>query len=82
MSGYISPPKRPKLLTKAELRATIAGLEERNMSTKGEPKQLSMRLARAMLKEIEYTELAKKDQEKVTAAEETLRRSPLPIFVG
>ena len=35
-----------------------------------------------MLKEIEYTELAKKDQEKVTAAEETLRRSPLPIFVG
>ena len=56
MSGYISPPKRPKLLTKAELRATIAGLEERNMSTKGEPKQLSMRLARAMLKEIEYEE--------------------------
>lgn len=37
---------------------------------------------RDMLKEIEYTELAKKDQEKVTAAEETLRRSPLPIFVG
>jgi hypothetical protein len=35
-----------------------------------------------MLKEIEYTELAKKDQEKVAAAEETLRRSPLPIFVG
>lgn len=35
-----------------------------------------------MLKEIEYTELAKKEQEKVTAAEETLRRSPLPIFVG
>jgi hypothetical protein len=35
-----------------------------------------------MLKEIEYTELSKKDQEKVTAAEETLRRSPLPIFVG
>ena len=35
-----------------------------------------------MLKEIEYPELAKKDQEKVTAAEETLRRSPLPIFVG
>ena len=56
MSGYISPPKRPKLLTKAELRSTIAGLEERNMSTKGEPKQLSMRLARAMLKEIEYEE--------------------------
>jgi hypothetical protein len=35
-----------------------------------------------MLKEIEYPELAKKDQEKVTAAEETLRRTPLPIFVG
>ena len=35
-----------------------------------------------MLKEIEYPELAKKDQEKVTAAEETLRRVPLPIFVG
>ena len=35
-----------------------------------------------MLKEIEYPELAKKDQEKVVAAEETLRRSPLPIFVG
>ena len=35
-----------------------------------------------MLKEIEYTELARKDQEKVSAAEETLRRTPLPIFVG
>jgi len=35
-----------------------------------------------MLKEIEYVELAKKEQEKVTAAEETLRRVPLPIFVG
>ena len=35
-----------------------------------------------MLKEIEYTELAKKDQEKVVATEETLRRVPLPIFVG
>jgi len=35
-----------------------------------------------MLKEIEYTELARKDQEKVASAEETLRRSPLPIFVG
>jgi hypothetical protein len=54
MSGYISPPVRAKLLTKAELRETVAGLEERNMSTKGEPNQLSMRLARAMLKEIEY----------------------------
>lgn len=35
-----------------------------------------------ILKEVEYPELAKKDQEKVTAAEETMRRSPLPIFVG
>ena len=35
-----------------------------------------------MLKEIEYSALAKEDQEMVTAAEETLRRSPLPIFVG
>ena len=35
-----------------------------------------------MLKEIEYTELARKDQEKVSATEETLRRTPLPIFVG
>jgi len=35
-----------------------------------------------ILKEVEYPELAKKDQEKTTAAEETLRRSPLPIFVG
>jgi hypothetical protein len=37
---------------------------------------------RDMLKEVEYPELAKKDQEKVAAAEDTLRRSPLPIFVG
>lgn len=35
-----------------------------------------------ILKEVEYPELAKKDQEKISAAEETLRRSPLPIFVG
>ena len=35
-----------------------------------------------MLKETEYKELAKGDQEKVTAVEESLRRSPLPIFVG
>ena len=56
MSGYISPPVRAKLLTKAELRATIAGLEERNMSTVGEPKQLTVRLAREMLKEIEHDE--------------------------
>ena len=56
MSGYISPPVRAKLLTKAELRATIAGLEERNMSTVGEPQQLTLRLAREMLKEIEHDE--------------------------
>ncbi len=56
MSGYISPPFRAKLLTKAELRATIAGLEERNMSTVGEPQQLTVRLAREMLKEIEHDE--------------------------
>jgi hypothetical protein len=35
-----------------------------------------------MLQNTEYAELAKKDQEKVAAAEETLRRSPLPIYVG
>jgi hypothetical protein len=35
-----------------------------------------------MLKEVEYPALAKEDQEMVAAAEETLRRSPLPIFVG
>ncbi len=35
-----------------------------------------------MLQNTEYTELAKNDQEKVAAAEETMRRSPLPIYVG
>jgi len=35
-----------------------------------------------MLKEIEYSSLAKQDQEMVSSAEEALRRSPLPIFVG
>ena len=35
-----------------------------------------------MLKEVEYTQLAKDDQEKATAAAETFRYSPLPIFVG
>ena len=35
-----------------------------------------------ILKEVEYVELAKQDQEKVTATEETLKRVPLPIFVG
>jgi len=35
-----------------------------------------------MLEQTEYKELVKGDQEKVAAVEETLRRSPLPIFVG
>jgi len=48
---------------------------------KEEQQQLRDKLTE-VLKEVEYPELAKKDQEKVTAAEETLRRSPLPIFVG
>lgn len=48
---------------------------------KEEQQQLKDKLME-ILKEVEYPELAKKDQEKVTAAEETLRRSPLPIFVG
>jgi hypothetical protein len=48
---------------------------------KEEQRELKDKLSET-LKEIEYNELAKKDQEKVTAAEETLRRSPLPIFVG
>ena len=48
---------------------------------KEEQQQLKDKLME-ILKEIEYPELAKKDQEKATAAEETLRRSPLPIFVG
>jgi hypothetical protein len=46
-----------------------------------EKDELRQKLA-DMLKEIEYPELAKKDQEKVAAVEETLRRSPLPIFIG
>lgn len=48
---------------------------------KEEQQQLKDKLME-ILKEVEYPELAKKDQEKVTAAEETMRRSPLPIFVG
>jgi hypothetical protein len=35
-----------------------------------------------MLKEMEYTALIKQDQEKATAAAETFKYSPLPIFVG
>ena len=34
------------------------------------------------LKEMEYSELAKKDTEKATSAAETLKFAPLPIFVG
>ena len=37
---------------------------------------------REMLKEMEYTELAKNDSEKTEAAATTLKNSPLPIFVG
>ena len=48
---------------------------------KEEQQQLKDKLME-ILKEVEYPELAKKDKEKVEAAEETLRRSPLPIFVG
>tara|TARA_Y100000034_G_scaffold126984_1_gene179087 strand:+ start:560 stop:1756 length:1197 start_codon:yes stop_codon:yes gene_type:complete len=35
-----------------------------------------------MLKEMEYTELVKRDAEKTEAAATTLKGSPLPIFVG
>ena len=35
-----------------------------------------------MLKELEYTELVKRDSEKAEAAATTLKNSPLPIFVG
>lgn len=35
-----------------------------------------------MLKELEYTELVKRDSEKSEAAATTLKNSPLPIFVG
>ena len=37
---------------------------------------------RELLKEMEYAELAKLDQEKADASAATLRQSPLPIFVG
>ena len=37
---------------------------------------------RELLKEMEYAELAKIDQEKGEAAANTLKQSPLPIFVG
>ena len=37
---------------------------------------------RELLKEMEYVQLAKDDQEKATATADTLRYAPLPIFVG
>ena len=37
---------------------------------------------REMLKEMEYTELAKLDNEKADATANTFAKSPLPIFVG
>ena len=35
-----------------------------------------------MLKEMEYTELAKNDSERADATATTFKHSPLPIFVG
>lgn len=37
---------------------------------------------RELLKEMEYVELVKQDNEKATATAETFKQSPLPIFVG
>jgi hypothetical protein len=37
---------------------------------------------RELLKEMEYAELAKLDQEKADASAATLSKSPVPIFVG
>jgi len=48
---------------------------------KAEQDQLRDKL-RELLKEMEYAELTKLDQEKAVAAAETLKFSPLPIFVG
>jgi len=48
---------------------------------KEEQQQLKDKLSE-MLESTEYAELAKTDSEKVAAAEETLRRSPLAIYVG
>ena len=48
---------------------------------KAEQDQLRDKL-RELLKEMEYTELTKLDKEKATAAADTLRFAPLPIFVG
>tara|TARA_Y100000034_G_scaffold132811_1_gene196707 strand:- start:42 stop:1334 length:1293 start_codon:yes stop_codon:yes gene_type:complete len=48
---------------------------------KEEQTELKDKLAE-MLKEMEYTELVKRDSEKSEAAATTLKNSPLPIFVG
>ncbi len=48
---------------------------------KEEQQQLKDKLSE-MLQSTEYAELAKTDSEKVAAVEETIRRSPLPIYVG
>jgi len=48
---------------------------------KEEQNQLRDKL-RELLKEMEYAELVKLDGEKATAAAETLKASPVPIFVG
>jgi hypothetical protein len=37
---------------------------------------------RELLKEMEYVQLTKDDSERATAAAETMKFSPLPIFVG
>ena len=48
---------------------------------KEEQQQLKDKLME-MLKEMEYTELVKRDNEKAEAAAGTFSKSPLPIFVG
>ena len=48
---------------------------------KEEQQQLKEKLME-LLKETEYTELAKQDQELTDAATNTLKVTPLPIFVG
>jgi len=51
------------------------------MQAKEEQQQLRDKLIE-MLKEMEYTALAKQDSEKAESAQTTLKNSPLPIFVG
>ena len=48
---------------------------------KDEQQQLKDKLME-ILKEMEYTALAKQDSEKADSATATLKNSPLPIFVG